>query len=127
MGLDMYAYTAPRDLIGRDTDVTLDDLPGVSRLHYWRKHPNLHGWMEILYRQKGGTAEDFNGHDGTVRLTAEDLDALEAAVRDDCLPETTGFFFGVTDGSEREDDLAFIAKAREALAEGQAVLYSSSW
>jgi hypothetical protein len=33
--------------------------PGASReLAYWRKHPSLHGWMEHLFRAKGGTAED---------------------------------------------------------------------
>ena len=25
-----------------------------EELHYWRKHPNLQGWMENLYREKGG-------------------------------------------------------------------------
>ncbi|ODR91767.1 hypothetical protein A8M32_08600 [Sinorhizobium alkalisoli] len=27
----------------------------ATALHYWRKHPNLHGWMERLYREEGGT------------------------------------------------------------------------
>lgn len=125
MGLDMYAYTAPSDLIGRDVDLKLDGLRGVSDLHYWRKHPNLHGWMEMLYRAKGGAEEVFNCT--TVRLTRDDLDALEAAIRDDALPETTGFFFGASDGSERADDLAFVEKARSAIAEGLAVLYDSWW
>lgn len=124
MGLDMYAYTAPRDLIVGDVDIKLNAIEHVSEIHYWRKHPNLHGWMEMLYRAKGGR-KVFNCT--TVRLTAEDLDALETAVRDDLLPETIGFFFGLTDGSEREDDLEFIAKARQALAEGAAVLYDSWW
>jgi hypothetical protein len=22
----------------------------LAAIHYWRKHPNLHGWMEQLYR-----------------------------------------------------------------------------
>jgi len=38
-----------------------------------------------------------------------------------------GFFFGSSDGTELEDDLKFIAKAREALAQNQFVLYSSWW
>lgn len=25
----------------------------ATKLHYWRKHPNLHGWMEQLYYAKG--------------------------------------------------------------------------
>lgn len=29
-------------------------------LHYRRKHPNLHGWMESAYRDKGGADESFN-------------------------------------------------------------------
>lgn len=125
MGLDMYAYTAPSDLVGRDVDLKLDGLRGVTDLHYWRKHPNLHGWMEMLYRAKGGAEEVFNCT--TVRLTRDDLDALEAAIRDDALPETTGFFFGTSDGSERADDLAFVEKARSAIAEGLAVFYDSWW
>lgn len=45
MGLDMYAYV---------TDETPDgnvdfEVGSLSELHYWRKHPNLHGWMEKLY------------------------------------------------------------------------------
>jgi hypothetical protein len=121
----MYAYTLPSDLAGRDVDMTLNDLRGVCDLHYWRKHPNLHGWMEMLYRAKGGAREHFNC--ATVRLGPDDLDALEAAVRDDTLPETSGFFFGASDGSERDDDLAFVAKARAAFAEGKAVYYDSWW
>lgn len=125
MGLDMYAYTAPSDLIGASTDVDVDALRGVERLHYWRKHPNLHGWMEALYRSKGGKAEVFNLV--SVRLTAEDLDALERAIREDRLPETTGFFFGESRPEEKAEDLAFITKARAALGEGKAVLYDSWW
>lgn len=122
MGLDMYAFTT------RDS-VPPVDFPepsgGCEELHYWRKHPNLHGWMEALYRVKGGSEEIFNC--APVRLDAADLDALEEAVRARTLPATAGFFFGVTDGSETEDDLAFIRKARDALGAGLAVFYWSWW
>lgn len=120
MGLDMYAhydFEAPATPV----DFKVED-PG--ELHYWRKHPNLHGWMEQLYRAKGGTQE-FNCVN--LQLTAEDLDRLEAAIRDRTLPDTEGFFFGASDGSEVEGDLAFIAKARKALADGLTVFYSSWW
>jgi hypothetical protein len=124
MGLDMYAFTIPADLASRAVDMKLDDLPGREELHYWRKHPNLHGWMEHLYFNKGG-AELFNC--ATVRLTYADLVALEAAIRNNDLPHTTGFFFGETDGSEKKDDLAFVEKAMQAIAEGKAVYYDSWW
>jgi hypothetical protein len=124
MGLDMYAYTIPADLASRDVDLKLDGLAGRAELHYWRKHPNLNGWMEDLYFNKGG-GELFNC--ATVRLTYGDLRALEQAILNGDLPHTTGFFFGETDGSEREDDLAFVDKALQALAEGKAVYFDSWW
>jgi len=32
----------------------------VAELAYWRKHPNLHGYMHNLYKELGGTASQFN-------------------------------------------------------------------
>ena len=121
MGLDMYAF-ATRNPPATPVDFTAGE---SQELASWRKHPNLHGWMEDLYRAKGGTAEDFNCVN--LQLDAADLDALEHAVRSRTLPPTTRFFFGQTDGSEQEDDLAFIARARDALARGEAVYYTSWW
>ena len=121
MGLDMYAF-ATRTAPAAPVDFKADH---SQELAYWRKHPNLHGWMEHLYRAKGGTAEDFNCVN--LQLDAADLDALDHAVRSRTLPTTTGFFFGQTDGSEYDDDLAFIARARAALARGEAVYYTSWW
>jgi hypothetical protein len=121
MGLDMYAFTLRRP------PATEVDFPieGAVELHYWRKHPNLHGWMESLYRAKGGKGECFNC--ATVMLRATDLDRLEDAVRHRRLPHTIGFFFGASDGSEQDDDLLFILNAREAIAIGKTVFYTSWW
>ncbi len=97
----------------------------AAELHYWRKHPNLHGWMEALYYEKGGSSDRFNCV--PVVLSAGDLDRLEADVKGGDLPYTEGFFFGESDGREIDDDLAFIAKARQAIAAGQTVFYDSWW
>ena len=121
MGLDMFAYTTSEKL----ADSVDFDVATLTEIHYWRKHPNLHGWMEKLYRQKGGSAESFNCVD--VQLVREDLDTLEADIKAGRLPYTEGFFFGVSDGSELEDDLSFINKARDALSENLSVFYSSWW
>lgn len=115
MGLDMYAYT-----IGTDGE--------REELAYWRKHNRLHGWMEDLYREKGGT-EEFNCV--SVELTAEDIDRLEKAVEGKNLPATQGFFFGSDsyaweDGYDKEDK-AFIEVARQTLADGKKVFYDSWW
>ena len=123
MGLDMYAYATEKASSAEDF-LELDH-ENREEIFYWRKHPNLHGWMEALYRSKGGTEEDFNCI--PVRLDPSDLDALEATVKGDALPLTAGFFFGISDGSEKADDLEFIRKAREAIADGDTVFYTSWW
>ena len=122
MGLDMYAYTLA-DAPARPVDFRETETAG--EIHYWRKHPNLHGWMEELYRDKGGVAEPFNCV--PVTLDADDLDRLEIDIKAGRLPHTTGFFFGESDGTETADDLAFVAKAREAIAAGLTVFYTSWW
>lgn len=109
MGLDMYAFTTPDDV----PSIDFDEPSSFAELHYWRKHPNLHGWMENVYRAKGGTEPEFNCL--PVRLSRVDIDALDAVIHANALPPTSGFFFGASDGSEKEDDLAFIRKARDAL------------
>ena len=123
MGLDMFAIRTAETF---DSPTPTQELTGeVTHFHGWRKHPDLHGWMEQLYYEKGGQEESFNCT--PVVLTSEDLDRLENAVKHGLLPPTQGFFFGQSDGSEKEDDLDFIAKARAAIAEGDTVLYDSWW
>ncbi len=120
MGLDMTVFT-----MEKEPATPIDfDMKEATELHYWRKHPNLHGWMEQLYFHKGGELE-FNVT--PVQLTEEDIDRLEADIVWDKLPETEGFFFGASTGEEKADDLAFINKARRALNDGLYLAYSSWW
>ncbi|RUW81296.1 MAG: phosphoglycerate kinase [Mesorhizobium sp.] len=121
MGLDMYGF-ATEEKPCSPVDFTVSEM---TEIHYWRKHPNLHGWMRQLYRAKGGTEESFNCTN--VQLTADDLWQLEADIKADRLPHTEGFFFGESDGTEMTDDLKFVAKARDALAQNRTVYYSSWW
>lgn len=122
MGLDMYAYMTNEPLTD-EVDFAFPEDAGD--LHAWHKHPNLHGWMEQRYRAKGGDAVEFNLRG--LQLTSDHLDDLEQAVCNKALPETEGFFFGASDGSEMEDDLHFIRKARAAIANGFSVYYDSWW
>lgn len=122
MGLDMYVYISNQPVCA-EVDFSLPE--DVREFHYWRKHPNLHGWMENRYRSKGGESELFNCV--PLRLTDDDLDDLEAAIRQRKLPLTYGFFFGESDGSEMEEDLHFVKKARAALRQGFTIIYDSWW
>lgn len=124
MGLDMFAYAVPSELVGKQqTDVTLPEDYQREQIFYWRKHPNLHGWMHDLYKRKGGTDDDFNCN--SVRLDSDDLDELERDLTS--LPETEGFFFGESTPEDTERDKQFIALARQKLSEGFAILYDSWW
>jgi len=120
MGLDMYAYSTQQEINEVDFNFPTD----LQKLMGWRKHPNLHGWMEELYIRKGGTGI-FNVD--CVRLDAEDIDALEIAVFEDTLPVTDGFFFGESRSEHKRDDLIFIEYARKAFNEGRHVFYTSWW
>jgi hypothetical protein len=128
----MYAFTVAADAAG-DNVVDLDINYGTdneiekTKLFYWRKFNALHGWMENLYRNKGGKAKPFNCV--PVRLHPHDLDALQFDLLDSALPKTIGFFFGNNppDADSLAEDLKFIQKARDVIAEGDAVYYDSWW
>lgn len=81
--------------------------------------------MAGVYYRKGGSDDDFNVN--TVELLPEDIDALERTILDGTLPETSGFFFGETNGEERDDDLEFIRKCREEFAKGRSIAYYAWW
>jgi hypothetical protein len=139
MGLDQTAIARKGEPRKVKSEYTYTDLDGTEHkgveeylewddsieLATWRKHPNLQGWMQELYYEKGGEGE-FNCVD--VELTSEDLDALEATLDEEELPETVGFFFGSNaDDHYAEADREFIVQARAALKEGYKVFYSSWW
>ncbi len=127
MGLDMYAFTVDATTVGDATvDVALDP-DTAMQISYWRKFNALHGWMEDLYRQKGGSKESFNCT--TVRLTANDLDRLEMDTGNNKLIPVNGFFFGVQeiDSEDIESVAGFVKLARQAISDGKAVFYDSWW
>lgn len=138
MGLDMYAYVAAREGQERDHwdsgdfdpytgDYTNHKVSKPIEIAYWRKHPNLHGWMYRLWTSKGNHG-DFNGDE--LELTWEDIDQLEHDLNAGTVKEVnaTGFFWGdPSDEYYRETDLAFIKEARAQLFLGLRVFYNSSW
>lgn len=119
LGLDQYAYLAAKEA---------DDWNNHQELAYWRKHPNLQGWMEKLFFDKGGNCDSFNGVE--LELTWDDVDRLEKALKNGelALLRTTGFFFGnPSDDYYHEQDLAFCQHAKAELFLGRRVFYNSSW
>ena len=143
MGLDMYAYVANKAnqqsefSAGAEWNEVEKEFinPNVvkpRKIAYWRKHPDLHGYMEQLWQKKGmpGTGDtdaDFNGIE--LELSWEDLDGLERAITHNQLPSTSGFFFGKShnDCDTVDHDLAFVVNAKAEIFLGFKVFYNSSW
>jgi hypothetical protein len=147
MGLDMYAYVAARAgaqaefsegaIWDKETGAMINPTVTEPReIAYWRKHPNLHGWMQRLWVRKtneAGIVDDnpdrageFNGVE--LELTWEDLEQLEQDIRNKNLPNTSGFFFGSEKDDEyREHDLKFVREAKAEAFLGLKVFYNSSW
>jgi hypothetical protein len=137
MGLDMYAYVANKagqqnEYYNSEGDYADGEWkphkPTVSKpreIAYWRKHPNLHGWMKRLWHAKGGKGE-FNGDE--LELTWEDIEMLEYDINNKNFPRTGGFFFGdPADDYYRDQDLEFVRNAKAELFLGLKVFYNSSW
>jgi len=123
MGLDQWA----RAIKGK---ATVDDngyktYEEQITLAEWRKHPNLQGWMENLWRSKGGEG-DFNCV--AIELTDTELQTLRVYVEEKGLPPTQGFFFGPnSDEYYKQQDLDFIEQALEYAQRGYTIEYYSWW
>ena len=117
MGLDMYAYRK-------------SNKAEAIEIATWRKHNMLHGWMEKLYKTKGGTGK-FNCE--AVNIEKNDLIRLKHDIDNFNFEKTEGFFFGSAYTEEqyeeyyKEEDLNFIISAHEALDNGEEVFYDSWW
>lgn len=121
MGLDMFAYSVKPENDKGDLEYADGERTEIA---YWRKFNAFHGWMEELYKSKGGT-DSFNCV--PVRLTLEDLDRLEAELPD--LKPVGGFFFGAQEIYPEDIDSlhVFIQDSRDIIESGNMVYYNSWW
>ena len=97
-----------------------------AEFYYFRKHPNLHGWIRNLYIEKGGSQNE-NDFWGPVELTMEDFEKLEVDIKNKKLPNTVGFFFGFSADYSDEDSMKVVTQAKKLIEEGKHVFYYSSW
>ena len=132
MGLDMFLT----GVIQPNTkNLKTPDGDSVSRveveLEVWRKHPNLHGYIVSKLGPKdadGKPIDDCN----PINLSQSDLLIIFGAIKNDMLPKTSGFFFGKSDGSEKQSDLVAFDKTIKWLnkstpSERRSVYYQASW
>jgi hypothetical protein len=133
MGLDMYLtgekFLMP-DFQNRSIDLQEDGFRLRSKtveLGYWRKHPNLHGY--IVQTFAGGKDECQ-----IICLEPNDIRTIVAAVKAKNLPDTEGPFFGSSNTSSEyiANDIAIFEKAVDWLETEESrvfrsVKYRASW
>lgn len=131
MGLDMYLngekflWTNFQEPEKNITEDGFELKRKTFELGYWRKHPDLHGYI----------VENFaDGVDECQRieLYAEDLEDILASVMDNNLPKTEGFFFGVSESADEQDTIRILEGAIKWLKTEEAginrsVYYRASW
>lgn len=130
MGLDMY-LTGRKFIMPMLLDLKEDGFPLRSKsfeLGYWRKHPNLHGYIVQSFAGGMDTCQDID-------LTSPGrICTIIAAVKARKLPYTEGCFFGVSDASpERvaedirifESALAWCEAAEPGIV--RTLTYRASW
>jgi len=129
MGLDMY-LTGEKFVMNSSTSSHEDGFRLRSRileLGYWRKHPDLHGYIVQTFAGGKDECQDID-------LGVNRIRTIIAAIKAHELPHTTGFFFGTSDSSQEQidEDIAIFEKAlawREADEPGifRSVTYRASW
>jgi hypothetical protein len=125
MGLDMYLSAEKYERYGEGQK--LDGMPLLKSIYevgYWRKHPDLHGYIVKTYA---------NGVDECQRIDLMLTDVVDIINRlrdSEPLEKTSGFFFGSSDGSaeEREEEAVVFEKALAWAEKHDATLfYRASW
>jgi hypothetical protein len=138
MGLDMY-LEGHKFRIGKleDEQNREDGYPvkeKILELGYWRKHPNLHGYIVQVFAEGVDECQD-------IYLDETKLERLIEDVRAGKLIPTTGFFFGRSAApgepeyeEEKEYDLRILEGALAWLKQKAAdpevwrsVIYRASW
>ena len=148
MGLDMYLrgehYNSDRNRHGEISRSKLDNEFEISSyevdLGYWRKHPDLHGYIV-------NTFADGKDDCQKIELSEEDLDKIIMAIRHDKLvKDHCGFFFGNStefgyyEEKEKEYAINCFEKAKKFIRRGKelfekdglfiqprSVSYQASW
>ena len=133
MGLDMHLtgekFTMP-DWDNPKNDEMVDGFRLKNReldLGYWRKHPDLHGYI----------VQTFAGGEDTcqrIQLTVEEIEKIILAIEENQLPHTEGFFFGSSENDEeqKKETIEILTKAIEWAKidiprEYRLIYYQASW
>ena len=134
MGLDMYLEGERYYSNISDNDVRpkLGDYQikqNILDMGYWRKHPDLHGYIVQTYADGVDACQE-------IYLHPDALEDIANAIEEDRLPHTEGFFFGKSEWHKEtkkkdakifRDAKAWINSFRESERWCVSVKYQASW
>lgn len=107
------------------------DVGNNEEIAYWRKHSDLNGYMEELYREKGGD-DEFNCV--PLYLSKEDVEQIVDDHRrhlneDDefTIGEASGFFWGATEHHDWKGSLEDFERILEETDWDNETVYYSCW
>lgn len=120
MGLDMYlsgrkhrwqSFDAPESDLKED-GFRVEEIR--LALGYWRKHPNLHGFIVEAFAEGKDECQD-------IELDPTAIRCIIRAIEDARLPHTEGFFFGRSDTSneQAQRDVEIFGRALAWLESGE--------
>jgi len=111
--------------------------PGVNNLKpeeigYWRKHPDLQGYMENIYVSRGGDQEfnciplylDKQDCENVIKYARE---VLLAHAKGEDAEHTEGFFFGATDPGDWTDTIDTFEEVIKNTDFDNEIVYYDSW
>jgi len=104
------------------TTVTRSESFYDKEICYWRKHPDLHGYI-IQTFAKGVDECQW------IPLTSDDIENIISAVEGGNLPKTTGFFFGQSQTPNDQNTIEQLENVLKFLRENKEgiVWYKASW
>lgn len=117
MGLDMYFHRTPKG-----------ELPGEANspvIAYFRKHSDLHGWLERQWRKENHDEGDFNCV--YMKITSAILQRLKDYLTRPQKERYYGFFWGESDAAQWEETRKLVPRLEEILNSGDQVYYYSWW
>ena len=117
MGLDMFLF-GKKEIKNRVEEEKVE-------VGYWRKHADLHRYIENLYIEKGGK-EEFNCVD--YLLSKEEIEDIIQKSKDRTLDKSEGgFFFGESIDEDNENTIKIMTKALKYMKKGYKIYYTSWW
>jgi hypothetical protein len=128
MGLDMYLEGRTFNWTTKAKQPMRDGyrVKGILlELGYWRKHPNLHGYIVKTFADGVDECQE-------IHLDADQIRQIIEAIKSKKLPHTDGPFFGRSDGGEDAESIDIFERAIKWLdaapkEEFRDVVYQASW